>query len=178
MSIYVTPERPLPNEYAEYYNRYVAHVPDGDICDLLERQLADTLELLAPLDEEQAGYRYAPGKWSIRQVVGHVSDAERVFAYRALRFSRHDQTALPGMDQDVFMDGANFDDRPLPDVLNELSATRQTTLALFRSMSGEMWNRTGMASGFSFTVRALAYIIAGHERYHAHLLKKRYLNHA
>jgi uncharacterized damage-inducible protein DinB len=167
--------RPREGEFAPYYGRYVALVPDGPITETLGVQITESLDLLSPLSEETARFRYAPGKWSVKEVVGHVADGERVFAYRALRFARGDATELPGFDQEVYAANARFQDRPLPDVLRELTDVRAATLSLFRSLGDEAWDRGGLANGVPVTVRALAWIIAGHERHHRSQLLERYL---
>lgn len=172
---HATAIRPQDNEYASHYARYIQHVPDGDIVEMLEHQIADTLALLGGVSAERADHRYAPDKWSIKEVVGHVSDAERVFAYRALRFARNDQTPLPPFDENEFVRNAGFDRRTLPDLAAELEAVRRASVCLFRSLSDEELVRRGVASGHEITPRALAFIIAGHERHHAKLLRERYL---
>ncbi len=167
--------RPEPGEYAAYYEKYVSLVPDGDLVDTLERQGAETLALLRGLSEEQGAHRYEPGKWSVKQLVGHVSDGERLFSYRALAFARGDGQPLPGMEQDEWMAGADFDARTLADLTEEFGAVRRATLHLLRPLSPEAWARRGTASDNEVTVRALAYIIAGHEAHHVGILKERYL---
>lgn len=167
-------ERPAASEYAPYYARYVDRVPSGDIIGLLDTQLDDTLRLLDGLSDEDAGFRYAPDKWSIKQVVGHMIEAERIFAYRALAFSRNESKRLPGYEQDDYVGAANFDDQSWRGLLDELRAVRKATVYFFRSLNDTMMERTGIASEVSFTVRALAYIIAGHERHHVQLFRDRY----
>ena len=169
------PARPESNEYASYYEKYVSLVPDGEVVETLERQGAETLALLRAVPEGRGGYAYEPGKWSVKQVVGHVIDAERVFSYRALRFARGDRTPLPGFEQDVFNSGANFDGRTLSSLAEEFEAVRRSTLELLRHLSPEAWQRRGTASDSEVTVRALAYIIAGHEAHHVRVLRERYL---
>ncbi|HEX8283985.1 MAG TPA: DinB family protein [Pyrinomonadaceae bacterium] len=170
------PAKPEADEYASYYERYVSKVPAGaDLIETLERQAAETLALLRGLDEEQAAHRYGPDKWSVKQVVGHMSDGERLFSYRALSIARGDSAALPGMEQEVWMDGADFDARTLSDLLDEFAAVRASTLHLLRHLSPEAWARRGTASDNEVTVRALAYIIAGHEAHHVGVLRERYL---
>ena len=167
--------RPESNEYAAYYERYVSLVPDADLVETLERQGAETLALLRGLSEEKGGHRYEPGKWSIKQLVGHVSDGERIFSYRALAFARGDSQALPGMEQDEWMAGVDFDARTLSSLTDEFEAVRAATLHLLRHLSPEAWARRGTASDNEVTVRALAYIIAGHEAHHVRILRERYL---
>lgn len=167
--------RPDPSEYAEYYHRYISLVPDGDIVVLLEGQIADTVALIGGLSEESAGRPYAPGKWSVKQVVGHLADSERVFAYRAMRIARGDRTFLPGFEQDDYVREGGFDDRPLQDLLEEFQAVRRATVALVGSLTAEAAARTGMANNFGVSVRALAWIAAGHERHHQGLIREKYL---
>ena len=170
-----TIDRPAATEYAPYYERYISRVPDGDLIELLERQLEDTLALLRAVPEERADARYAPGKWSIKEVVGHLSDTERVFAYRALRFARNDPTPLPGFDQDEYVRHGGFDARTLADLAAEFSAVRRATMDVFRYLDRDALSRRGVANGAEVSVRALAYIIAGHERHHGEVLRTRYL---
>jgi uncharacterized damage-inducible protein DinB len=167
--------RPEPNEYASYYERYISRVPDADLIETLERQGAETLALLRALPEERGAHRYEPGKWSIKQLVGHISDGERLFSYRALSIARGDRAPLPGMEQDEWMAGVDFDARTLADLLDEFEAVRAATLHLLRHLSPEAWVRRGTASDNEVTVRALAYIIAGHEAHHVGVLRERYL---
>ena len=167
--------RPGEPEYAPYYGRYVALVPDGDLLDTLSRQTDDTADLLRGLTDRDAGFRYDEGKWSIKQVLGHLSDAERVFAYRALRFARGDVTPLPGFDENAFVANARFDSRALADLLAELRAVRAATVALFAGLAPDELARRGVANEKEMSVRAIAYVIAGHERHHGAILRERYL---
>jgi hypothetical protein len=167
--------RPHESEYAPFYAGYVSQVPDGDPIALLAQQIEDTTRLLAGLGEERAAFRYAPGKWSIKEVVGHLSDSERVFSYRALRIARNDRTPLPAFDENAWMPYGNFDARSLADLLDELKHVRRSTLALYGSLTPEMVARQGTASQKEVTVRALIYITAGHERHHRRMLEERYL---
>ena len=169
------PARPESNEYASYYEKYISLVPDEDLVKTLERQGAETLALLRGLDEEKGAHRYEPGKWSVKQLVGHISDGERIFSYRALAFARGDSQPLPGMEQDEWMAGVDFDARTLASLVDEFEAVRSATLHLLRHLSDEAWARRGTASDNEVTVRALAYIIAGHEAHHVRVLKERYL---
>jgi len=168
-------ERPDSSEYAPFYAGYVSQVPEGDVLDLLARQIDDTTALIGGLSEAQAGHRYAPGKWSIKEIVGHVADAERVFSYRALRIGRNDQTPLPSFDENAWMPYGNFDAQPLANLLSELRAVRQSTLALYRSFTPEAVVRRGVASQKEISVRAIIYVTAGHERHHVGILRDRYL---
>ena len=167
--------RPGANEYAPFYEAYVSKVSGTDVVETLERQGAETLALLRGLPEERGAHRYEPGKWSVRQLVGHLCDGERLFSYRALAFARGDGQALPGMEQEEWMAGVDFDARTLRDLADEFGAVRAATLHLFRHLSPEAWARRGTASGHEVTVRALAYVIAGHEAHHVGVLRERYL---
>lgn len=167
-------KRPAPSEYAEYYHGYVARVPDGDILARLAAQSGDTIALLSAVPAERESWAYAPGKWTIRQSLGHMIDAERVFAGRALWMARDPDTALPGMDQDLWVERSPDGGRTLADLLKEWSATRAATLALFGGLDADALARVGIASGVRFTVRSLAWIIAGHELHHQALFRERY----
>jgi hypothetical protein len=167
--------RPAADEYAPYYGRYISLVPDGDIVRTLTTQLQETLSVLGRVQEAEAGFRPAPGKWSTKEVVGHVLDCERVFAYRALRFARNDATPLAGFEQDDYVRAAGFDRRTLADLLLEFGQTRNSTITFFRSLDGEAWLRRGAANDSPFSVRALAWIMAGHEKHHLGILNERYL---
>lgn len=166
--------RPDRSEYAEYYERYASLVPDGDIAATLADQLPVTRRLLEGVAAEREAWTYAPGKWSYREVVGHLIDTERVFADRALWFAREPRTDLPSMSQDVWASNSTARERRLRDLLDEWSAVRAATLALVRSFDEATLARTGVASGNRFTVRSLPWIIAGHELHHRQLLRERY----
>ncbi|MGH9842068.1 MAG: DinB family protein [Blastocatellia bacterium] len=167
--------RPETTEYAPYYEKYIALVADGDIVKTLETQIDATLEVLRSLSEEKGNHRYAPDKWSIKQLVGHLSDTERIFAYRALRIARNDKTPLPGFEQDDFVANADFDSARLAGLADEFAAVRNANIHLLRGFSSEAWLRSGIASENGLSARAAAYIIAGHELYHLDILKTRYL---
>ena len=167
--------RPDASEHLPYYGKYVDRVPDGDLLQTLRTQLDETLALVRGLPEERGGHRYAPGKWSIREVLSHVIDAERIFAYRALRIGRGDATPLASFDENAYAAASNADARTLADLAEELAHVRLGNLALFRSLDDEALARRGTASGGEVSVRALAWIIAGHERHHVSLLRERYL---
>jgi len=167
--------RPAPDEFAPYYGTYINKVGDGDVVRTLKGQIADTLAYLSAIPDSKERHRYAPGKWSIREVVGHLADAERIFAYRALRFARGDSTALPGFDENAFVSGSRHDDRTLASLMAEYEAVRGATAALFESLFPEEWTRHGTASGKEMSVRALAWVIAGHELHHLDVLRTRYL---
>jgi len=168
-------ERPNPTEYAEYYRRYVDLVPDGDLIDTLVDQFDETALMLGPLTDEEASRPYAPGKWSIKEVVGHMIDTERIFTYRALRIARGDQTPLAGYDQDAFVKAAGFNRRTLAGLLSELHLARRSATGLFGGLSAEELARTGVANDNPVSVRAIAWIVAGHERHHVKIIRERYL---
>lgn len=167
--------QPDANEYAPYYEKYTSLVPEGDVVATLTSQFADTLSFLRSLSEEQAASRYAPDKWSIKEVVGHMLDTERIFGHRAFRFARKDQTALPGFEQDDYVRAGNFDNRSLSDLAEEFELVRRANLCLLRSLDEEAWLRRGIASDNEVSVRALAYILAGHETHHLNVIRERYL---
>lgn len=170
MSLYT---HPAADEYAPYYGKYIDRVGDDTLAALVS-QAAETAKLLAATSEEKAGYRYAEGKWSVRQVIGHVTDTERVFTYRAMRVSRGDLTPLPGFDENEFMKVANFDQRSLADLAAEFAAVRAATVLFYRSLNAAAVGRRGTASGQPVTVRALCAMTAGHELHHLSLLRERY----
>lgn len=168
--------RPAATEFAPYYGTYVNAMPDGDVVQALASQGEETFRVLTALTDEQGGFRYAPDKWSIRDLVQHLCDSERIFAYRALRFARGDRTPLPGFDQEPYAATAHADRRPLAELAAEFRDVRVTTLALVRSFDAEMLDRSGSASGNLMSVRALVWVIAGHERHHLRILRERYLS--
>lgn len=170
--------RPESSEYDPFYATYVDRVPDGDILSLLAESVDETLALLATCPEDRELYRYAPGKWSIRELVGHVSDAERLYAYRALHFARADPSPFPGVDSRGWAERSNAADRPLASLAEELASVRAATVRLWSSFDAATWAATGVASGRRFTVRSLAYMIAGHEIHHRGVLESRYLDRA
>lgn len=170
-----TIDRPQSHEYGEFYSRYIAAVPDGDVLELMYGQGRELARLLDGLTEEQSLFRYAPGKWSVKEIAGHLADGERVFAYRALRIGRGDTTPLPGFEQDDYVAKTDFDALPMRQLVTELTATRAATISLFRTFSADALSRMGTASGFPVSVRALAWMIAGHERHHMNVLRERYL---
>jgi len=167
--------RPAASEYNEYYAPYVALVPDGDIVATLGSQLAETLDVLAQFTREQEAYRYAEGKWNVREVICHLVDVERLFAFRALTMARQDGAELPGMDQNEWVTRSQAADRPLEALVAECKAVRQANVLLFASFSHETGARTGVASGFGFSVRSFPWMIAGHELWHRALIQRDYL---
>ncbi len=162
---------PQPSDYAPYFGRYVSLVTSDDVVQHLASQMPLTIAALRTLDP---GKRYAPDKWSVKQVLGHMIDTERIMAYRALRISRGDTAPLPGFDQDLLVNGARFDEQPMDQLLEEFECVRKSTLLQLQVLTPEMWGRVGTASGHSVSARALAYIIGGHELYHLGLLEKLY----
>lgn len=168
-------KRPSPEEYNSYYERYIELVPEGEITSILREQMENTVRLLQGINEEKAGYRYAPVKWSIKQVVGHVIDLERIFAYRALWFARNGKDSLPSVEQDNFVEYANFDARSMENLIEEFKYLRLSNIALFKSFDEELSLRKGIASGYEFTVRSLPFIMAGHELHHLRVITERYL---
>lgn len=168
-------DRPGRGEAADYYFTYIDKVPDGDIVRTLEAQLPEMLALLRGVSEERSLYRYAPDKWTIRQMMGHVNDAERLFVFRAMWFARGLEPSLPSFDQEVAVPVSGADERSWRSHVDEFDAVRASTLALFRNLPADAWTRRGTASGNPFTVRALAYITAGHVAHHAGILRERYL---
>ena len=167
--------KPDRTEAAEYYFRYIDLVPEADITRTLAAQAGDTVALLRGISEKDSLHRYAPDKWSIRQVVGHVNDTERLFVFRAFWFARGFDTPLPSFDQNVAIAGADFDDRSWSSLVDEFAAVRAGTRSFFEHLAPEAWDRRGIASDNPFTVRALAYIAAGHVSHHAAILQDRYL---
>ncbi len=171
----MTENYPATDEYASYYGKYVSLVPRGDIVKILSEQLDSTLSVLRGIDKERAGYRYGPDKWSIKELVGHIIDAERIFAYRALRFARNDKTALEGFEQDGYIRYANFDACSLDELAEEFEHVRRSNILMLSHLEDEAWQRWGVASDAEVSVRALAYIMAGHVTHHIQILKTRYL---
>lgn len=167
--------RPEGAEYAPYYERYISLVKGNEPLAFLTAQIENTVSALRAILEERGGHRYAPDKWTIREVVGHMIDTERIFAYRALRFSRNDAAALPGFEQDDYVREGPYENCRLSDLIDEFAAVRTTTVALFRNLSPEAWLRRGTASNNVMSVRALAYVIAGHELHHMKVMRERYL---
>jgi hypothetical protein len=168
--------RPEASEYDPYYAEYIAQIPDGPILETLATQIRATQALLSGVDEARALRRYAPGKWSLKEVVGHIVDTERLYAMRALAFARCERARLFGMEQDEWVAAAGFDARPLPDLLAEFESLRRANLAMFSGFRDDVWMRRGIANEVEFSVRALAWIIAGHERHHVKVIRERYLS--
>ena len=173
MTTLTLPDR---SEAAEYYFTYIEQAPHGvDIRQALENQLTETIAFLSGISDEKSLHRYAPDKWSIRQVVSHLSDTERLFVFRAMWFARGFDSPLPSFDQDVAIEGARADKRPWKELIDEFRGVRSASIPFFASVPDDGWDRRGIASGYSFSVRALAYITTGHVAHHVNILRKRYL---
>jgi hypothetical protein len=166
---------PDRTEAAAYYFTYIDQVPEGDICGRLDAQGKETLDLLSGISEEQSQHRYAPDKWSIRDVVNHMSDIERLCVFRAFWFARGFESALPSFDQTIAVTAASANDRSWKSVVEEFRAVRAATLAFFRSLPADAWACCGIASDNTFTVRALAYLAVGHVIHHTKILRERYM---
>jgi hypothetical protein len=166
--------RPQAGEYAPYYDGYISLIQGEDILNTLDQQRRETMLLLCGRDEEDGDFRYAPDKWSAKEVLGHVCDAERIFAYRALRIARADAKPLEGFEQDDYVRNGPFAQRPLADLVEDFIAVRRATLSLLRDLDEAAWLRRGIANKNEVSVRALAYIIAGHELHHRRILEEKY----
>ena len=167
--------RPERSEAAEYYFRYIDQVQGSNVLQCLTRQRGEALALLQALPETKAAHRYAPDKWTLREVIGHVNDTERLFCARAFWFARGFDSPLPSFDQNVAIVAARFEERSLSSLVEEFAIVRDATLAFFGSLPADAWDRSGIASDSPFTVRALAYLAAGHVHHHVEILKTRYL---
>jgi DinB superfamily len=167
-------ERPKPGEYNSFYDRYISLIPGTDILSTLSSQLPKTVARLSTCSEQEGELRYAPGKWSVKEAVGHLIDTERIMAYRALRIARGDRTPLAGFEQDDYVRDGPYSELRLADLVDEFKSVRAATLALFRNLRAQDWTRRGVVNQNEITVRALAYIIAGHELHHRNILEERY----
>jgi hypothetical protein len=170
--------RPQPGEYSEYYDRYISLISQQDILEVLDQQRREMVLLLCGRSESEGDFRYAPGKWSVKEVLGHVCDTERIFAYRALRIARNDATPLEGFEQDDYVKYGPFSTLSLEDLVEEFIAVRRSTISLFRALNEEAWDRTGIANQNRVSVRALAWITAGHELHHRRILETQYFRKA
>ncbi len=171
---YIAPTRPAQSEYAPFYSGYIESVPDGDVIRYLSAQLADVEGLLGHLPDEQANARYAPDKWSVKEVLDHMSDTERVLSYRLLRAARGDATPLAGFDQDDYVRAAQSGRRTIGDLLNEFRTVRASTLSLVTGMNQAAWDQSCVVNNATVSSRALVYIIAGHSAHHTRVLRERY----
>jgi uncharacterized damage-inducible protein DinB len=167
--------RPLTGDYVPFHETYISKVGDGNIVDILQNQQESTYQFLKAIPEDKAGYAYAEGKWTVKQCIGHMTDTERVMAYRAMRFARNDDTELPGFDQDEYVANSRHNEFELADLIEEFRLTRMANLYFYKSLNAEEKQRFGLASGNRVTVNALLYIIAGHELHHLQIFKERYL---
>jgi uncharacterized damage-inducible protein DinB len=166
--------RPGSETFPPYYGTYVSQVPGDDVLPVLKAARESTPRFLATIPESRAGFRYAEGKWSVREIIGHLSDAERIFAYRLLRFARADETPLSGFDENQYVPAGGFERRTLADVTAEFAAVRDASLALVQSLDQMALARSGLANGKRIGVAALAWVIAGHEIHHLRVLRERY----
>ncbi|HEY5885348.1 MAG TPA: DinB family protein [Pyrinomonadaceae bacterium] len=167
--------RPTSNEAASYYFNYIDRVQGDDVLAVLQSQLDQTVEFLSTVPEEKSLHRYAPGKWSLRELLNHVNDTERLFVFRALWFARGFEEPLPSFDQEIAVNNSDADSIPWKDMVDEFKSLRNSTLSFFRSLPEEAWSRAGIASDNPFTVRALAFITAGHVAHHVDVMKRLYL---
>jgi uncharacterized damage-inducible protein DinB len=166
--------RPDASEYAPFYHGYVMSVPEGDVLALIRSAGRELVETLRRIPEERGGHRYGPDKWTIREVIGHLIDAERIFTYRALRFARNDRTLLPGFDENEYVKTAGSDERTIAELTRELEAVRESTSLMFESLPDDAWMRRGNANGKEMSVRAVAYVVVGHPTHHLRILRERY----
>ena len=166
--------RPEPGEYAPYYDRYISLVSGADILNTLDAQRRQMLLLLSGRDDSDGNFRYAPDKWSAKEVLGHVCDTERIFAYRALRISRGDRTPMEGFEQDDYVRNGPFNLRPLAELIEDYIAVRRATLTLLRNLDEPAWLRRGIANKNEVSVRAIAYTVSGHELHHRRILEEKY----
>ena len=168
--------KPQPGEYPVYYEKYINSISDQvNVLELLQTQQQEVVQLFARVSESEANFAYEPGKWSIKELLGHMNDTERIMAYRALCFARGEQQPLPGFDENDYVLKSNFAQRTLTDLVEEHRTVRAATLSLFKTLAPEAFARIGNANGNPMTVAALTFIIAGHERHHLNILKERYL---
>ncbi|MBV9216924.1 MAG: DinB family protein [Acidobacteria bacterium] len=167
--------RPEKNEYAEYYDRYISLIPEGEIVPILEKQIDDMAAMFAGVPEDKGTFSYAPGKWTTKESLSHVIDAERIFAYRLLRISRGDETPLEGFDQEGYIENSNANARSFADLLEEFALQRRSNLLLIRNLSDAASRRMGTASDNPVSARALAYMLAGHVKHHENIFRNNYL---
>ena len=167
--------KPAQNQYPEYYQKYIDKVPDGNILEIFKANKAKNIELLSTLSDKQAEHRYAEGKWSIKEVLGHIIDTERIFACRVLRMARNDKTNIPQYEHDVYVTEAKFDNFSISNLIEQYKVLGNSTLSLFNSFDEESWERVGISGGKEFIVKCFPYILAGHELHHFGVLKEKYL---
>ncbi|MFC6039999.1 DinB family protein [Paenisporosarcina macmurdoensis] len=167
--------KPSNEEFPAYFGKYIDLVSEGSLEDTLIKQLKDTTAFLSNISETQGNYRYAIDKWTLKEVIGHITDTERIMSYRLLRIARGDQSPLAGYDDEQYVKEATFHSRSFPDLLKDFSAVRQSTVSLVRSLPEDVWSRKGIANNSEISVRGLAYIIAGHELHHVEIIKDKYV---
>jgi len=167
--------KPSPEEYAPYYQKYIDLVKEEDILKVLSEQKAELALFFNGISNEKGNFRYAPDKWSIKEIFGHLLEGERVFAFRALFFARQPNVQLPGYDHDVWVKAGNFDNFTLEDLLREFEIVRKANLLLFRRLSQQDWMNSGIANNYNISVRSIAYVMAGHVNHHINVIKERYL---
>ena len=167
--------RPASSEHIPYYTRYIELVSGHDVMSALKSQLGETITFLKRIPDEKSLLRYEPGKWSVREVLGHMIDTERIFAYRALRIARGDATPLAGFEQDDYIKGASFDRIGWNALIEEFELVRRANILMFSGLTEEAWKRSGTANNAAITVRAIAWIIAGHELHHRKVIGEKYL---
>ncbi|MGM0876290.1 MAG: DinB family protein [Bacillota bacterium] len=168
--------RPEISEYDAYFSKYVSLVPDGDIVDILDQQMKETITLLNNISDAQGLFKYAPNKWSLKEVIGHLTDTERILGYTLLCIARGENMSLHIYDKNAYIQNAAFDNQSLEDLLGNLNVVRQSTLYMLKSLNSESWSRRGIAIGAEVTVRALVSILAGHELHHRKIIKERYIS--
>lgn len=168
--------RPEKTDYDPYYERYISLVDGDDPIPALSAQASELRELLSKQSEEKGSHAYAEGKWTIKEVLSHLIDGERIFAYRALRISRGDETPIEGFEQDGYIENSHANERSFTDLLDEFDLLRKANLGQFRMLNDDDWSRTGTANNVSISVRALAFIMAGHISHHVNILRERYLS--
>lgn len=168
-------KKPTPTDYPDFYQKYINEVIDEEIINYLSNQIDFVENFFTEIGEEKAKHRYAEGKWSIKEILGHINDCERLFAARALHFARDEKQNQIGFDEDNYVKSANFDDLPLAQLLEDFKLMRNSTLSLFNTFNETMWSREGIANGVKFSVASIAYIIAGHFEHHIKVIKERYL---
>ncbi|RUT47893.1 DinB family protein [Paenibacillus anaericanus] len=168
--------RPQDGEFLSYYQVYIDKVPEGDLLDLLQQQAKQVILELADISDEQGKFRYDEGKWSLKEVLGHITDTERIMSYRLLRIARGDTTPLPSFEETLFVSNAHFDGHTVAELLQDFSAVRESTLTLIRQLEDADWLRLGTASEGPISTRAIAYIIYGHTLHHLKIIRERYLN--
>ena len=170
-----TVRRPVTGEFAPHFDGYVAHVPETDIIAVLREQANEVRDLIKEIPEDRAGFRYGPDKWSVREVLGHLADCERVMSYRATCLARGEQSELPGFDENEYVRTANFDGWTLTELAAQFENLREANVSIFEHLDPEAWERKGIVNSNSITVPAIAWVMAGHVRHHIQILKERYL---